>query len=176
MPKLSRNIVPNISIVVVNHNGRHLLEKCFASLMKTTYPNIEIIMVDNASKDDSVNFVSNTFPSVKIQRCVTNLGYAGGCNKGASIAKGDYIVFMNNDIEVSKGWIKSLIKTCLRPDVAICGGKLLFSEKKDHLYSAGGMLNPFSMPIDRGFSEAYLILIRANSIEKKMLHMFLERL
>jgi GT2 family glycosyltransferase len=159
MPKLSRkraraNIVPSISIVVVNHNGKHLLEKCFASLMKTTYPNIEIIMVDNASKDDSVNFVSNTFPSVVIQRCVTNLGYAGGCNKGASISQGDYIVFMNNDIEVSRDWIKPLIKVCLKPDVAICGGKILFSEKKDHLYSAGGMLNPFSMPIDRGFSEA----------------------
>jgi GT2 family glycosyltransferase len=145
------SIKPSISIVIVNHNGRHIIEKCLLSLIKSAHPNIEIIMVDNASEDDSVSFVNRTFSSVNVLQSKMNLGYAGGCNKGAEIAKGDYIIFMNNDVQVSKDWIEPLVDVCSRHDVAICGGKILFGKTKDRLYSAGGVLNLFSVPIDRGF-------------------------
>lgn len=147
------NIKPRISIVIVNHNGRHIIEKCLSSLMESTYTNIEIIMVDNASKDDSSDFVSRNFPSVNVLQSEINLGFAGGCNKGAKIAGGDYIIFMNNDVQVSKDWIKPLIGACSRNDIAVCGGKIFLGKTKDRLYSAGGVLNLFSVPIDRGFLE-----------------------
>lgn len=147
------SIKPNISIVVVNHNGRDIIEKCLSSLMESIYPNIEIIMVDNASKDGSPDFVSRNFTSVNVLQSEINLGYAGGCNKGAKIASGEYIVFMNNDVQVSKDWIRPLIGACSRNDVAVCGGKILLGKTKNRLYSAGGVLNLFSVPIDRGFLE-----------------------
>ncbi|MCW4033042.1 MAG: glycosyltransferase family 2 protein [Candidatus Bathyarchaeota archaeon] len=153
MAKKLGSIKSSISIIIVNHNGRHLLEKCLSSLIESAYPNIEIIMVDNASEDDSLDFVSQNFPSVNVLQSKMNLGYAGGCNKGAKFAKGEYIIFMNNDVQVSKDWIEPLVGVCSRHDVTICGGKILFGKTKDRLYSAGGALNLFSVPIDRGFLE-----------------------
>jgi len=110
-------------------------------------------MLDNASEDDSVNFVSENFSSVKIERSGVNLGYAGGCNRGASIAKGDFLVFVNSDVEVSRDWLDPLVEICSKPDVAVCGGKMLIEETRNMIYSAGGALNLFSVPIDRGIFE-----------------------
>ena len=145
--------VPRVSVVVVNYNGRIFLDRCLSSLMECTYPNFEVIMVDNASEDDSVIYVSRNFPSVKIERSEVNLGYAGGCNRGACVAKGDFIVFMNSDVEVSKGWLNALVEICSGPDVAVCGGKILIEGLQSRLYSAGGTLNLFSVPVDRGLFE-----------------------
>jgi len=145
--------LPCVSVVVVNHNGRRFLAKCFSSLMESVYSNFEVIMVDNASEDGSTDFVLRNFPSVKIERSDMNLGYAGGCNRGASIAKGDFIIFMNSDVEVSKGWLVPLTEVCSRPDVAVCGGKILIEKMRNRLYSAGGTLNLFSVPVDRGLFE-----------------------
>jgi GT2 family glycosyltransferase len=110
-------------------------------------------MVDNASVDDSVDFVSRNFPSVKIERSKVNLGYAGGCNRGASLATGGLVVFLNSDVEVSREWLGPLVEACSRPGAAVSGGKMLFQDFRDRVYSAGGVLNLFSVPIDRGFLE-----------------------
>jgi len=110
-------------------------------------------MVDNASVDGSVDFVSRSFPSVKIERSEVNLGYAGGCNRGASLATGGLVVFLNSDVEVSREWLGPLVEACSRPSSAVCGGKMLFQDLQDRVYSSGGVLNFFSVPIDRGFLE-----------------------
>ncbi|MCW3976170.1 MAG: glycosyltransferase family 2 protein [Candidatus Bathyarchaeota archaeon] len=145
---------PRVSIIVVNYNGKPFLKKCFSSLMKSIYPeDFEVIMVDNASKDGSVEFVSRFYPSVKIEKSSTNLGYAAGCNRGAKLAKYEYMVFMNNDIEVTRKWLLPLVQICSDPEVAICGGKILLNRPRNQLYSAGGVLNLFSIPVDRGFFE-----------------------
>ena len=149
----SKDNMPFVSIVVINYNGKHLLDRCLSSVKNSAYSNSEIIMVDNDSEDDSADYVSKKFPSVIVERNAINLGYAGGCNRGAKIAKGDYIVFMNNDVEVSRDWLKALIRVCSKSSVAICGGKILVDEARDRIYSTGGVLNPFSVPIDRAFFE-----------------------
>ncbi len=143
--------MPHVSIVIVNHNGRRFIDRCISSLMKSDYRDLEVIMVDNASEDDSVDLVSRSFPSVKVIRNDTNLGYASGCNRGAYAAAGDYVVFMNSDIEVSREWLGPLLETCSRPNVAVCGGKMLLQDRRSQIYSAGGALNFLSVPIDRGF-------------------------
>ncbi|HUT44121.1 MAG TPA: glycosyltransferase, partial [Desulfobacterales bacterium] len=73
---------PFISVIVVNYNGIKLLSDCLNSLFHQTYSSFEVIMVDNASTDGSVQYVQQNFPDVKIFNQSHNLGFAGGSNAG----------------------------------------------------------------------------------------------
>jgi len=86
------------------------LKVLFDSLLRTTYPNYEIIMIDNHSTDDSIDFVRKNYPSVKIYDSGKNLGYAGGNNFGIEKANGEFVLLLNNDIEVTSGWLEPIIK------------------------------------------------------------------
>ena len=84
-----------VSVIIPHWNGIEVLSDCLESLQKSTYPNLEIIVVDNASTDGSPDWVSLHYPEIKLIENNTNLGYAGGCNKGAKASTGDYLVFLN---------------------------------------------------------------------------------
>lgn len=101
---------PLVSIIIVNWNGLLHLKDCLSSLSKITYPNYEIIMVDNASTDHSVNYVVKKFPRTKIIRNKKNLGFSEGNNVGLILAKGEYIYLLNNDTKVSKNFLTPLVK------------------------------------------------------------------
>ena len=88
---------PLVSVVVLNFNGKKLLKGFFESVYNQSYKNIEIIFVDNGSKDGSVLFVRNKFPQIKLISNSSNLGFSEACNQGALVAKGKYIFFLNND-------------------------------------------------------------------------------
>ena len=96
-------------MVVVNWNGRDLLEPCLSSLSKQVYSNREVILVDNASDDGSVEFVRSVFPWVKIVESSENLGYAGGCNLGVRRATGDYVLLLNNDTRLAPDLLLRLV-------------------------------------------------------------------
>jgi len=89
---------PTTSIVIVNYNGIKYLKNCFESLLKQNYPknNIEILMVDNCSIDDSTEFTKKKYPSVKIIKNDEN-NYCKANNLGFKESKGKYIIFLNND-------------------------------------------------------------------------------
>ena len=86
-----------VSIVIPHWNGIDTLSECLISLFKTRHDSYEVIVVDNASTDGSQSWVKNTYPQVKLIENDKNYGYAGGCNRGALEANGDYLVFLNND-------------------------------------------------------------------------------
>jgi len=92
-----------ISIIIVNYNGKKWIQKCLDSILSQTYKNFEIIFIDNASVDDSVEFVKNNYKDdkIKIIKSDKNLGFAGGNNLGINNCSGDYILLLNNDT-----WIK----------------------------------------------------------------------
>lgn len=98
-----------VSILIVNWNGKKWLEKCLGSLRAQTYKNFEVIFVDNASTDDSVEFVEENFPEVKVVQSENNLGFAGGNNLGMKYAKGEYILLLNNDTYVPKDFLEKFI-------------------------------------------------------------------
>jgi GT2 family glycosyltransferase len=100
-----------ISIIIINWNGKKWLKNCLNSLDGQTYKNFEIIFVDNASTDDSVEYVRENFPKVKIVQNKKNLGFAGGNNIGLKHAKGDYILLLNNDTWVEKNFLSKFIKS-----------------------------------------------------------------
>jgi hypothetical protein len=95
---------PLVSLIVLNYNGEDIIEECIASLQKTTYPNYEIIVVDNASTDGSWRIIS-ALPGIAAFKTDKNLGYAGGNNFGIARAKGKYFATVNSDIVVEPGWL-----------------------------------------------------------------------
>ncbi len=104
---------PSVSIIIVNYNGKELLEKCLESLLTTNYPNFEIILVDNASTDGSVELIkklSASHPCIKIVENHENRGHAEGCNIGAQVARGRYFVFLDSDTQLkTEDWLWELV-------------------------------------------------------------------
>lgn len=131
-------MIPLISIIIVNWNEKKYLEKCLQSLYKQVYRKFEIIVVDNASSDQSVAYIKENFPSIKIIRNRVNLGFAEANNIGYKEAKGKYILFLNNDTYVEKDFLNELVSV-LEQDIKIGGAqsKILVMEKRDTLDSVG---------------------------------------
>lgn len=112
-----------ISVVVPNWNGRDLLERCLESLMVQDYANFEVILVDNGSTDGSVDYVRANYPAVRVVSSHANLGYAGGCNLGASNAKGEYVLLLNNDTKLSRTLLSRLARVLdVYPSIAAVSG------------------------------------------------------
>lgn len=129
---------PLVSAVIVNYNGSVWLKKCLGSIVNQDYPKerFEVIIVDNQSKDGSVKFLRENFPSVKIVESGGNLGYAGGGNVGYATAKGDYVALMANDMIFKEDWLRTMVNFLERNQkVAVASGVLItgedFSGKRD---------------------------------------------
>lgn len=113
---------PSVSIIVLNYNGEHFLEECFNSLKKLNYPaeKLEYILVDNYSADNSVELVRKKFPFVKIIQNKRNLGCPGGYNSGAKFAKGDFLLFLNNDLEIDSNYLIEVIRKIDLTNKIVC--------------------------------------------------------
>lgn len=98
-----------VSIVLVNWNGKKWLNKCLRTLNNQTYKNIEIILVDNASTDSSVEFVRIKFPKAKIIENKKNLGFPKANNMGVKFSKGKYLLLINTDVWIDKDFIEKLV-------------------------------------------------------------------
>lgn len=100
---------PLVSVLIVNWNSEDNLRDCLESLYKINYQNYEVVLVDNASTDGSVEFVRKNFPKVKLTQAKRNLGFAGGNNLGLKNCKGKYVLFLNNDTIVTKEFLNDLV-------------------------------------------------------------------
>jgi GT2 family glycosyltransferase len=102
---------PLVSVIIVNWNGKAYLGDCLNSLRNQTFLDFEIIVVDNGSKDASVEYVESQFPGfAHILRNPENRGFSGGNNQGIKEARGQYIALLNNDARADSGWLKELVK------------------------------------------------------------------
>jgi len=120
------NNTTEVSVIIVNFNGKKHLEKCLESLMKIEYDKYEVIIVDNNSTDDSIEFVKNNYPSVIIIKLDNNYGFAEPNNIGAKNAKGNFLIFLNNDTVVSPNFVTEMLKPLKKdPQIAICQSLLL---------------------------------------------------
>ena len=131
-----------VSIIIINWNGRHWLEKCLLSLYKQNYKNFEIILVDNASTDGSIKFIKKYYPKIKkIIINKENLGFAEANNRGYHLATGDYILFLNNDTEVTRDFLSILVKGLEKNKNNAClQSRMLLMDEPDKLDSAGAFL------------------------------------
>jgi len=117
---------PKVSIIIVNYNGKELLQKCLDSLLKVNYDNFEIILVDNNSTDGTVEFITKNYPSLIIIKLDSNKGFAEPNNVAAKISKGKYLLFLNNDTVVTPNFISEMVKV-METDkkIAVCQSLLL---------------------------------------------------
>ncbi|TAI47153.1 glycosyltransferase family 2 protein [Flagellimonas allohymeniacidonis] len=102
---------PLVSIITVNYNESQVTLELLESIRELSYPNIEVIVVDNASPNDNPDCIKERFPEVKLIKSPKNLGFAGGNNLGVKQAKGGYLLFINNDTIVPKDFVEPLVKT-----------------------------------------------------------------
>ncbi len=129
--------LPMVSIIVLNYNGKRHLKECFESLERLNYPKDRygVIMVDNASSDDSVEYVNKNFPLIKILKLDKNYGFADGNNKGVEMSKEEYIAFLNNDTYVDKNWLNELIKCVIKNPKVISSSIMLDYDDKEKIAS-----------------------------------------
>lgn len=113
---------PLISVIIVNLDGRHLLADCLNSIFAQEYPQerIEVIVVDNGSTDDSVPFVRQAFPQVRVIEAGRNLGFAGGNNLGARHSSGDCLALINNDAQADPLWLQAMVDLLDPASQAVC--------------------------------------------------------
>jgi len=144
------------SVIIPNYNGLRFLAPCLDALRAQTYPRelTEVILVDDASTDDSVAFVQANYPEVKIVRLARNSGLAAGCNAGAAAARGDLLVMLNNDTEVEPGWLAALVETAVaHPQAGAIASKMLLFDRRDTLHNAGDLMGADGIPRNRGVWE-----------------------
>ena len=143
-----------VSIVIINYNGRKYLEQFLPSVLASTYPGMELIIADNASTDDSLTFLRNTYPAIRIIELKRNHGYAGGYNNALKEVQSEYYVLLNSDVEVTPGWIEPVIELMEKDKtIGACQPKILSWNQKNHFEyagAAGGWLDCLGYPFARG--------------------------
>lgn len=149
------NEISLVSVIIPHYNGIEMLRDSLASLSETSYPSFEIVVVDNASTDESMSMVRQEFNEVKIVQLSSNRGYAGGCNAGIETSEeSDYIVLFNNDATAEKSWLKYLVdKMDSDKSISACQPKILSAKNKnvyDYSGAAGGLLDRYAYPFARG--------------------------
>ncbi len=131
--------MPLVSVVIPNWNGQKLLGDCIKSLQGQTHNNLEIIVVDNASADGSVEYLLQNFPEVIVIKHDDNLGFGGANNTGIKAAHGEYLMMLNNDTRLEPDCVKEMIKSIERDQkYGACATKILL-EYEDNLHDVAGI-------------------------------------
>ena len=145
---------PTVSIIIPHWNGIETLSECINSLLKSTFGSYEIIVVDNASSDGSQAWIKESYPNIKLLENDRNYGYAGGCNRGADKASGEFLVFLNNDTIQKSDWLHYLVELMQKDNtIAAAQPKILNYYQKnmfDYAGGSGGYMDMFCFPYARG--------------------------
>ncbi|MDT0632880.1 glycosyltransferase family 2 protein [Rubrivirga litoralis] len=145
--------MPRVSVIVVTWNGRGLLERFLPSVLASDYPDLEIVVADNASTDGTAEWLAEAHPDVTVMRHAENALFARGNNLAVPHATGDLLCFLNNDVEVPAGWLGPLVAAFDNPGVAAVQPKLLQHGDRgqfEYAGASGGFLDAFGYPFTRG--------------------------
>ena len=98
----------DVTVIIVNWNGAHLLRRCLSAVLAQTYPSYEVIVVDNASTDNSVELVQRDYPAVRLIQNRSNVGFASANNVGIAASQSKYVATLNNDTQAEPEWLAEL--------------------------------------------------------------------
>ena len=142
------------AVVILNWNGQKMLERFLPSVTLHSTGDTEVIIADNGSTDDSLAFVREHYPQLRIIELDKNYGFAGGYNRALEQVEADYYVLLNDDVEVTPNWIEPVIAQMEQhPQTAICQPKLLMYDQRDtfeYAGGAGGFIDKYGYPFCRG--------------------------
>jgi GT2 family glycosyltransferase len=146
--------MPKVAVVILNWNGKKFLEKFLPSVLSTLPNYAKLYVADNASTDDSIALLKETFPTIKLVENPDNEGYAKGYNDALERIKADYYILLNSDVEVTKNWIEPIIDIMERDDqIAVCQPKLRdynLRDKFEYAGAGGGFIDKYGYPFCRG--------------------------
>ena len=144
----------SFSIIILNWNGITHLQECLQSVYETSYPSMEIILVDNGSTDESLAWVKQHFPDISVVELKENHFFAGGNNRAIGHCEHDYLIFLNNDVKVDPMWLNSLHNCIIKnPKSQLFQPKILSARKPTHFDyagAAGGFIDRYGYPYCRG--------------------------
>lgn len=145
---------PSVAIVILNWNGKHHLAQFLPSVFTTTYPHVKLVVADNASTDDSLQFLKATYPQIVILKLTENHGFAKGYNEALKQVDADYYMLLNSDVEVTPDWLQPMV-ALLEKDKqnAACQPKIRAFKNKayfEYAGAGGGWLDAFGYPFARG--------------------------
>lgn len=145
---------PHVAIVILNWNGRDYLKKFLPFVFSSTYSDFEVVIIDNASTDDSIAILKSDFPNARIIELAQNYGFAKGYNLGLKEITADYYVLLNSDVETSPRWIEPII-SLMESDkqIAACMPKILQYHNRsrfEYAGAAGGWIDHLGYPFARG--------------------------
>lgn len=142
-----------VSIVILNYNGRSYLQQFLPGVIQNS-PGCEVIVADNCSTDDSVEYLRTHFPSVRLILIPVNLGYSQGYNEALAQVEAQYYVLLNSDVEVSPGWVSPILQMMETDEsIAAAQPKILDFNQKEYFEYAGaggGMMDILGYPFCRG--------------------------
>lgn len=145
---------PSVAAVILNYNTRNFLEKFLPSVLATHYPNFQVVIIDNASTDDSVEFLKENYAQLQLIVLDKNYGFAGGYNEGLKQVKADYFILLNTDVEVSPNWVKPVIDNMKSDKLIVAAQPKIRSyrepEKFEYAGASGGYIDSLAYPFCRG--------------------------
>lgn len=144
-----------IAIVILNWNGKKLLEEFLPTVVRhSSFPDVEIVVADNGSTDDSLSFLETAYPQISLIRLPENYGFAGGYNIALKEVNAEYFVILNSDVEVTENWLKTTISFLdENADIAAVQPKILAQRNNasfEYAGAAGGFLDKYGYPFCRG--------------------------
>lgn len=143
-----------VTIIIPHWNRRFLLEKSIPSLKNQTFRALKILVVDNGSTDDSMEWLEENHPDVERLILPENIGYAPGANKGLELAETEYVSFYSNDVIADPDWLTSLVDAMdNNHDMGFCVGKILWSDTPGIIYAAGDHYGINGFPYNIGQNE-----------------------
>lgn len=157
---------PSLSVIVVGYNSREHLDRCLDSLSMQVYPGeLEVLFVDNASSDGSVEHVRSRFPDVRIIETGGNLGYAGGNNVGALHARNDILAFLNPDTSASADALAELVRPLLRdPSIGLTTAKLVLMDDPQIINTCGNEISLTGVTTCRRMGEPASTLLQDEEV------------
>jgi GT2 family glycosyltransferase len=144
---------PLVSIIILNYNAGDLLLECVDSVFQSNYRNLEVIVVDNISKDNSHKKCKEKFQNITLIENEQNLGYCGGNNIGIKHASGKFLVILNPDVIVETDWLNGLLDAFRKYGEGLYQPKILATTNHNVIISAGNMIQLFGFGFSRGKGE-----------------------
>lgn len=153
-PPLREVAAPFASVIIPNFNGVRHLPVVLNALRRQRFTDFEVIVVDDASSDDSVELLESRYLDVRLIVNRRNEGFVRSCNTGAAAARGRMIVLLNSDTEPEPTWLEELVKAFVaNPQAAAVTSKMLLFDRRDTLHTTGDMLGVDGIPRNRGVWE-----------------------
>jgi GT2 family glycosyltransferase len=141
-------------VVIPNWNGQRFLETCLQALRRQTLRDFEVLLVDNASRDESVAYTISRFPEVRVEKLKRNVGFAGAVNTGIRVAGGRYVALLNNDTEADPRWLEELVGTMeAHPELGSAASKMLDFRERTLIDGIGDGLSWYLRPYKIGCLE-----------------------